>query len=251
MSQYRGKLYNGQLDGTLEAMWKALPNTVQDKNMIVVRDGSGSMGCPVGGSRNVCALDVATALAIYMAERLPAPFKDKFITFSNKPKLVTLPQTNLKDKLDRSYQEAECSNTNIEAVFDLVLQTAVSAKMKQSDIPDILIISDMEFDGCSCDNRCGSNWGHGLRSTLFDEIGKKFAAAGYKLPKMVFWNVNSRSNTIPVRTNDNGVVLMSGFSQNTAKMAMTNKLDPYDALKETLNVERYAFVEDVLKSSVE
>ena len=86
---------------------------------------------------------------------------------------------------------------------------------------------------------------------MFDEIGKKFAAAGYKLPKMVFWNVNSRSNTIPVRTNDNGVVLMSGFSQNTAKMAMTNKLDPYDALKETLNVERYAFVEDVLKTSVE
>lgn len=251
VSQYRGKLYGGQLDGTLEAMWKALPNTVQDKNMIVVRDGSGSMGCPVGGSRNVCALDVATALAIYMAERLPAPFKDKFITFSNKPKLVTLPQTNLKDKLVRSYQEAECSNTNIEAVFDLVLKTAVGAKMKQSDIPDILIISDMEFDGCSCDNGCSSNWGHGFRSTLFDEIGKKFAAAGYKLPKMVFWNVNSRSNTIPVRTNDNGVVLMSGFSQNTAKMAMTNKLDPYDALKETLNIERYAFVEDVLKTSVE
>jgi hypothetical protein len=186
-----------------------------------------------------------------MAERLPAPFKDKFITFSNKPKLVTLPQTNLKDKLIRSYKEAECANTNIEAVFDLVLQTAVGAKMKQSDIPDILIISDMEFDGCACDNSHSGSWGSGLRSTLFDEIGKRWAAAGYKLPKMVFWNVNSRSNTIPVRTNDKGVVLMSGFSQNTAKMAMTNKLDPYDALKETLNVERYAFVEDVLKTSVE
>ena len=235
-------------DGTLEAMWKALPNTLGDKPMIVVRDGSGSMTVTVQHGANTQAMDVATALAIYCAERLPAGFKDKFITFSENPKLVNLANVNsLRDKLRVAYNESECANTNIEAVFDLILQTAVNGGMKQNDIPDILIISDMEFDGCACDNsHARGSWGRGLSPTLFQVIGQQYAAHGYKLPKMIFWNVNSRTNTIPVKENDKGVILMSGFSQNTVKMAMSNKLDPYQALKDTLNVNRYAFVEDVM-----
>ena len=239
---------NQNVDGTLEAMWKALPNTLGDKPMIVVRDGSGSMTVNVQRGSNVAALDVATALAIYCAERLPEPYKNKFITFSEHPKMVSLAGIDtLHDKLHVAYNEAECANTNIEAVFDLILQTAVRAGIKQKDIPDILIISDMEFDGCACDNaHAAQSWGRGLAPTLFQSIGAKYQAAGYQLPKLVFWNVNSRTNTIPVKENDMGVVLMSGFSQNTVKMAMSNKLDPYAALKETLNVNRYAFVDDVM-----
>lgn len=104
----------------------------------------------------------------------------------------------------------------------------------------------MEFDQASN----GRGWNCNFRSpsvSLFDEIASKYRRAGYKLPRLVFWNVASRTNTIPVKENDLGVALVSGFSPNVAKMVMSGKLDPYEALLESLNVPRYDKVREALK----
>lgn len=139
---------------------------------------------------------------------------------------------------------SEISNTNIEAVFDLILSTAIRNNMSQKDIPaNILIVSDMEFDGAVCCN--GSTFG-GVNANLFKVIETKYRNAGYKLPRLVFWNVNSRTNTIPVRENEMGVALVSGFSVNICKMVMSGKTDPFECLLETLNSERYKPVEIAL-----
>jgi hypothetical protein len=148
----------------------------------------------------------------------------------------------------------EVANTNIEAVFDLILATAVNNHMSQEEIPaNILIVSDMEFDSCATSGTATRNgWGGYYSSskrptsTLFDTIAKKYASYGYKLPRLVFWNVNSRTGTIPVKENDLGVALVSGFSVNVAKMVMSGKTDPFECLLETLNSERYAPVEAAL-----
>jgi hypothetical protein len=114
----------------------------------------------------------------------------------------------------------------------------------------------MEFDegACGSVNVVGRDYWGRLRyeytkpdETLFDTISKKYADAGYKMPRLVFWNVASRTGTIPVKENDLGVALVSGFSTNVAKMVMSSKLDPMECLLETLNSERYAPVEEVLK----
>ncbi|MDD5022439.1 MAG: DUF2828 family protein, partial [Endomicrobiaceae bacterium] len=139
------------VDSTLEGLWKALPDTVKGNgNTIVVADGSGSMTCTIGNT-NVSALSVANALAIYFAERSSGEFKDKYITFSERPQLVDLAGgKTLRDKIRIALGHNEVANTNIEAVFDLILTTAVKHKMSQEDIPaNILIISDMEFDSCA------------------------------------------------------------------------------------------------------
>ena len=238
---YRGS--RGMEDAALEGMWKNMKNIEMTKPLIVVRDGSGSMGCTVPGSK-VSALDVATALAVYCAERNVDCYKDQFITFSRRPKYVKIPSTmSLRQRLDICYHETECANTNIEAVFDLLLQTALNSNAKQEEIPDILIISDMEFDTCAEDSSGMNSTSYGLRApraTLFEDIAKKWEAQGYKLPGLIFWNVNSRTNAFPIQENKMGVKLLSGFSQNILKMAMSNKLDPFDCLKETLDSERYA-----------
>ena len=110
----------------------------------------------------------------------------------------------------------ECANTNVEAVFDLILQTAVNNRMPQEDLPqNILILSDMEFDRCACTN---TGYCRNENRTLFDTIAQRYAAHGYKLPRLVFWNLNSRTGTIPVKENDLGVALVSGFSPTVAKM---------------------------------
>lgn len=235
-------------DPALEAMWKALPNTVKNGDgTIVVADGSGSMFSHIGNTQ-VTAWEVAHALAFYFAERLPEPYKNQYITFSSKPELVKLGGAgSLYGKLKLALTHNDYSNTNIEAVFKLILQTAVEHKLTQRELPkNILVISDMEFD----EGTYGGSWSGNFRSpstTLFDEIAELYRAYGYQLPRLVFWNVNSRTGTIPVKENELGVALVSGFSPIVAQMVMSGKLDPMDALLETLNAPRYDAVREALK----
>lgn len=234
-------------DPAIEAMWKALPNTVKDgEGTIVVADGSGSMMARIGDT-NISALEVANALAIYFAERLSGPYKDKYITFSARPQLVNLAgSTTLNGKLRTACKHDEVADTNIKAVFNLILSTAIQNHLSQDQLPkNILIISDMEFDSCAM---YGSRR---MNSTLFKEIEKKYNQYGYNLPRLVFWNVCSRTGTIPVKENGMGVALVSGFSPNVAKMVMSGALDPMGALLETLGSQRYRPVWDALGFSRE
>ena len=240
----------GSKDATIEALWKALPDTVQGcGNTIVVADGSYSMTDNIGGNTTVTALDVANALAIYFAEHSSGEFKDKYITFSERPQLVDFSKADsLHDKLQIALTYDECANTNIEKVFDLILTTAIKHNMRQEDMPkNILIISDMEFDSCATSGDSDIWSRNRPNQRLFEIIAQRYADAGYQLPRLVFWNVNSRTGTIPVKENELGVALVSGFSVNIVKMVMSNKLDPYECLLETLNSERYAPIEKALR----
>lgn len=226
------------VDNTLEVMWKSLPDTYLGNNtMLVVRDGSYSMTDRVGSGRATC-LAVATALTLYFAERLPGEFKDKFLTFSSEAKFVDVSgASDLRTKLAICYGEDDCSNTDIQNVFQVILDTAVANRLTQSDLPkNILIFSDMEFDGDRF------HW----NSNLFDSIKAEYHSAGYELPKLIFWNLGSRTETIPMIKNELGLVLTSGFSQNSAKMIMSGELDPMKALLEVINSERYAEVDKAL-----
>lgn len=213
----------------LEVFWRNLPDVVPpEASTLVVSDTSGSMiGTP---------LEISLALSIYFAERLNGQFKNKFITFAANPHFIDLTGCNsLLEKLKKAYYHSDCSNTNIERVFELILNLAKSSHLSQSDLPkNVLIISDMEFDASQfhADER------------LFDSIATRFAEAGYALPRLVFWNVGSRTNTIPVREGPNGVVLVSGYSPNSMKMVMSGKLDPYACLVDTLMSPRYDAVEE-------
>ena len=248
-----GSMWSARLnpkDATIEALWKALPDTVQGcGNTIVVADGSGSMTTRVDNNSGVTALEVANALAIYFAEHSSGQFKDKYITFSERPQFVDFSNCkSLHAKLQTALAYNEVANTNIEKVFDLILTTAINNHMSQEDLPqNVLIVSDMEFDGCaSCGNN--SRWERNRPTQkLFDVIAQRFANAGYKMPRLVFWNVASRTSTIPVKENELGVALVSGFSVNVAKMVMSGKTDPFECLLETLNSERYAPVEEALR----
>ena len=231
-------------DATLEGLWKALPDYVNGQgNTIVVADGSGSMMSSVGNSTVTC-LDVAQSLAIYFAERLGEPFHNKYITFSSNPQLVNLGDGSLNSKLKIARRHSECSNTDIAKVFDLILRTAVQNHLRQDEIPQrILICSDMEFDVVTTEWTWRPGFGS-VRNTTFDKtvfgkIKARFEEKGYKLPRLIFWNICSRTNAIPVKENDLGVALVSGFSPSIAKMVFSNKLNPAEILSEQLHDERY------------
>lgn len=235
-SRYRAGRWNiKDFDPTLELAWKNLKD-IMVEDTIVVADGSGSMLVSV--SNEITALDVANSLAIYTSEHNSSIYKDKYITFSNKPRFVDFSKADsLYEKLQIAKEYSEVSNTNIEAVFDLILQTAIKNKLPQSQmVKNILIISDMEFDSAQ---KMWCNDNPVLTQPLFDLIKRRYSDAGYALPKLIFWNVNSRTKTIPLIENELGVALVSGFSQNVLKMVMTNNLNPYDILIETITSPRY------------
>jgi len=220
-------------DETKEQLWKALPNFVEDdSNTIVVRDGSGSMTVSIPGTKTRC-IDVSTALAIYFSERNSGEFKNKFITFSSNPKVVNLENCkSLFEKLSLCRKYTDCTNTNIEKVFDMILEAAINNELSQEELPkNIIIVSDMEFDSmCEVNNNT---------KTIFENIKYRYEAHGYKLPKLIFWNVLSRTNGIPLRENELGVALVSGFSPAIYNMVLSNKTNPFDCLVEQLNNERY------------
>ena len=245
--------YRGFKDNLLgELLWKKLSgeklkNEFGFEDCIVVADGSGSMELRVNNKTS--NLDICNSLAIYFAEKLKSVFKDTVITFSCNPRIVDLKNCKtLKEKLTRLYRYDECANTNIEAVFDLLLNMAVSNKVPTNEIPkQILIISDMEFDNCAESNN--GNYINTSNTTLFDAIKSRYEDAGYEMPRLIFWNLCGRTGTIPMLENENGLVLMSGFSQNTAKVAMTKeKKDPYKSLLEVLDKDRYNIIWEAVKN---
>jgi len=239
------------VNATLEEQWKALPNKVPENgSTLVVVDGSGSMCSQISGTKVSCH-DVARSLGVYFAEKLTGPYYNSFITFSANPRFVHFADgltLNAKLKIIKDYDE--CSNTNIEKTFDLILDTAVNNHLKQEELPaNVLIVSDMEFDAATY--RGGWFWQSAdegaVDRALFDTIAERFAVRGYKLPRLVFWNVCSRTGTVPVSTNDLGVALVSGFSPNIADMVMSSELDPYKCLVDKLMSDRYKPVADALK----
>lgn len=230
-----------EYDESLEQLWKALPDYVNREGFsMFVRDGSGSM-CREIGNSNVTCLDVSTALAIYFAEKCEGEYKNKFITFSSFPKVIDLSNCNsLQEKLNRCYREDDCSSTDIYKVFKLVLKTAVDNKYSQEQLPkNIIIASDMEF-----------NYGCEFNETLFEKIKNEYESYGYKLPRLVFWNICSRTNTIPLKENDNGIALVSGFSTSIMDMVLSGELDPYKCLVNKLNTDRYKPVEEAVKNAL-
>lgn len=128
-------------------------------------------------------------------------------------------------------------------IFQIVLANLElnPARVARTILAAILVVSDMEFDSCA-----RSRYGR-PDSRLFDVIRQKYEAAGYQLPRLVFWNVCSRTGTIPVKENDMGVALVSGFSVNVVNMVMSSKVDPYDCLLEAINTERYQPIEEALR----
>ncbi|KAG4084875.1 hypothetical protein H8356DRAFT_1015243 [Neocallimastix lanati (nom. inval.)] len=245
---HRYGTYNSNVDDTLEELWKGLPDYVQGNgNTICVVDTSGSMESSVSRSSSVTCRDVAYALGVYFSEKSSGKFKNKFITFSYSPIFVDFSSAKtLKEKLDIINRHSIYSNTNIEAVFNLILSHAKNNKLGQEDLPNnILILSDCEFDSMVDINR-----GERPTNAFFDNMKIRFKNNGYILPRLIFWNICGRSGTIPVQTNSLGVALVSGFSPAVTKMVLSNKTDPFECLLEQLNDKRYQPVEDAIKEII-
>lgn len=247
-SETYGRYYDVEVnkDQGIEALWANLKNIDTVGNTMVVVDGSDSMVTNIRGSK-IMAIDVARSLGVFFSERCIGEFKDKVIEFSARPRYIDLTDCkSLADKYNTLNRYDDCSNTNLEKVFDLLLKTAIDCNLPQSELPQrILIVSDMEFDDATMIYG-DHNFIMTQYQTLFESIKKKWSYYGYTMPNIVFWNVNSRTNTIPVTANECGVTLVSGYSVNNVKMVLSGDVNPWTALKSVLESDRYNAIDTTL-----
>jgi hypothetical protein len=187
-------------------------------NALCVCDTSGSMTGGYGCNSKVAPIDVAIAISLYTAERAKGPFHNHFISFSSRPTLIEVEGYDFCEKVYNIYKQNLCDNTNIEATFDLVLTTALHNHLKQEDLPEsLIIISDMQFDSARGYYRDNT-------ATLMENIEAKWNRYGYKMPKLIFWNVNAATGAgnIPMKDKD-GVTFVSGASPSIFTSIMTGK----------------------------
>ena len=224
----RSYLQEHKINTVLEEQWKALPdylNGVECKSLVVA-DVSGSMyGFPI---------NVSISLALYLSERIKGAYANKFITFDTNPKLVEInSKSSLYAKINKVYNADWGGSTNIEKVFNLILKIAKDKNLQQSDLPEqVIVITDMNFDMSIYKNK----------QTLFKNIGDKFKQNEYKLPKLIWWNVNATNEVFPMKADEN-CQYVSGASPSIMKAVIEGKmLSAIDLIKQTVLVDRYSII---------
>lgn len=216
--------------------WNNLPNFIKsDKNILVVADTSGSM---FNGRKSIA---VAVSLALYCSERINGPFKNYWINFSTNPSLQKVKGNNLYEKLRNLDYKNWQGSTDIIAVFNLLLRQIkesernLGRKLSKDELPShIMIISDMEFNPVDYYNGYSTNYEH---------INQIYHDSGYELPTLIWWNVDSRQNNLPVTSNDKGNLMISGYSPSILRILLeSDHIDPVVLMLQTINSERYKVI---------
>lgn len=231
---FRGYSFTALPEGidVLEQLWKLLPSAVGDANAISVVDTSGSMYCRWNTKGPVPAL-ISQAMGLYCAERCRGIFHNHLITFESTPHLAEIHGASLRDKLRYISTLSWGSSTNLEAVFNLILETAVKYEASQEEIPRVIyIFSDMEFNCCM----------RNADKTVYENARELFEAFGYQMPAVVFHNVNSWQMQTPVTAHTRGTALSSGAAAHTMSYKFDGNITPMAHMLRVLGSKRYAMI---------
>lgn len=216
----------------ITSQWEALPNYIGDSSVLALVDVSASMMCPAGNDKKITCMQVAVSLGLYVADKNKGPFKDAFLTFSSVPELIHV-SGNIKQKLDQMTSSTWGMSTDIVKAFNKILKVAVKGRVHNKDMPKtLLILSDMQFDVCIKFNH-----------SAMESLVAQYKAAGYDVPQVVFWNLNSHDN-VPAKANDKGVALISGFSPSILSSVLSDSIEnltPEKIMLDTIMKERYNF----------
>ena len=229
-------LYRHEGGPVLEEQWKALPNYVEGENSaIVMADVSGSMsGRPMATS---------VGLALYFAERNKGAYHNKFMTFSTYPHIVEVKGRTLEDKFRNISKSDWDMSTDLERALEEVLNIALRNNVPREEmVKSIIIISDMEIDSATSERGYYGGY-QKVKKDFYSQMKAKFAFAGYDIPNIVFWNVESRHNVFHADSDREGVQLCSGQSAATFKTLMKSLgMTPVEYMESVLNSERYAVI---------
>jgi len=242
----------GQLDETVELQWTALIEKLRAVGSL----GSSMAIIDVSSSMHGQPMEVAIALGLVVASLAAEPFKNKAITFHETPSIFTIPEGTLYDKVQATKGARWGGSTNFEASLDLVLTTAqLYGVLPENMVKTLFVFTDMQFDTAhrqqtsqkkpryshllvaSDDESDGEETPLSPEDILYNVCRKKYEAAGYQLPKIVFWNLRaSEKDAFPVTVSNNGTAFVSGFSSDLLKVFLEGiDFEPLNILTQLLS----------------
>lgn len=225
-------LYGHEDSKVLEVQWDNLPDYVDgDVNAVVMADVSGSMSWDGGRP-----LATSIGLAMYFAERNKGAYHNLFMTFSGNPQFVELKGNTIFQKIEFISRADWGNNTDLEKALLKILDVAIENNCSQKEMPkSLIIISDMEIDEADGQNH---------RENFYDYVSRVYEEHGYKIPNVVFWNVDRRHDVFLADKNRKGVQLVSGQSASTFKnlIGCVDKT-PVEMMYSVLNSERYQTIQ--------
>ena len=215
-----------------DAQLKAMPNFMEGTNyrIMPICDFSGSMHVKVSGT--IDAYEVSLALGLYCSEKVGSenPFYRKVIPFSTDSKIESWKNKTFAQAV-RDIPNGYCGGTNIQKALNRILEGAILFNATNEQIPNVLLIlSDMQFDQGGVEDR----------NTPVNACLAKWKAAGYDIPKVIYWNLAGNNNQ-PATCADKNVALVSGFSPSVLKAVLGGTdFSPMSILEKA--IEKYVIV---------
>ena len=229
------------IDAQWDAMIARLRGAGTLDNCLAICDVSGSMGDIYWLSGDTQPILPAVALSMTLAQLAKPPFANIFVTFSSDPALVTIQEgAGLAENAKAMVGSQWGGNTDLHAVFvRLLLPLAVRHRVPREDmVKRLFVFSDMQFDEATEMRRDVEGW-----ETNHDAIARAYAEAGYDVPEIVYWNLASGLETVPVEAERKGVALMSGFSPAMMKVFMGEDADEEEE-EETMDDDDMIMVDE-------
>jgi len=225
---YPYQIYQTWLKGesTLASkQWEALKMEI-GANIIPMVDTSSSMNCPA--SKGVSCMEVAISLGVFLAQNNTGMFRNKFLNFSDRSTLHHLPETKNVGEVFTYVNRVEWGGTtNFENAYQSLLNEALHYKMPADKMPEyIVVLSDMQFNQATGNHH--GFWNHPkttVPETAFEKMKTRFENSGYKLPKIIFWNLNAQFDNFPTTSTQDNVALVSGFSPFVMKAIVEANLE--------------------------
>jgi hypothetical protein len=221
-------LDGNEYNETIELQWNAILADVKEsgvlKNMLAIADVSGSMYESKFG--NVQPIYPCIALSILVAKCVEGNFSNKIISFSESPTIYNLKGDNLYEQIKDIMANLPMGfSTNFEAVFDMLIDLALTFNISSEEMPkNIICFTDMQFNEAINSQIDKGSTDQNL-NILHESIIKKYEEINYSPPKFIYWNLNGASDGVfPVSTKTENVAIISGFSEQLLKVFMTSSV---------------------------
>jgi hypothetical protein len=201
----------------------------------------------VSGSMSGTPMSVAIGLGILCSELVDESFRDLVMTFSGDARWEDLSDCkSFVDKVIKLKKAHWEGNTNFYNALNQVALVVRKNKLKQEEIPNLLVISDMQFDSAS-GLRSSHSYSYGFGSSsshiptsrgsdwntiyeniekLYSQLGIEICGSPYTPPVIIFWNV--RADTVsgfPVSGDQKGVVMLNGYSPALMKFILSGEFE--------------------------
>jgi hypothetical protein len=213
--------------------WETIEKNFEDlQNMICVCDVSPSMYKWEDKNiiSNFLPVDISISLSLLISKYNNTIFNNHIISFSTNPEFIIIDnQDSLSEKYNKIKNMNWEGNSNIDSILTLILDKLLKHKKIENSPDSLIIISDMKINNLEYEND----------TINLDKITQTYKLNGYKIPKIIFWNLNSSSNELPIYQINN-ITIISGFSLIILKNIIFKKnFDASDIMNNLIYNDRY------------